>query len=357
VRSIGEIRSDLAWTLDFGGRQKALIDRARSSADAAALDVAAGRLTLAASIAQTYIGIARADAQIAIARDFVASREQSLRLVRARIANRLASDFEARAAETLLAQARQAEVRARGDRALTVHALAALVGRGADFYAAVTPPTLRLDTALPMPEALPSDLLGRRPDILAARARIDAARAGRRIAAAAFMPNVDLRAFVGLSAIGLGSLFSGSALTYGAGPAVHLPLFEGGRLRADYAAATAQADVAIADYNETVLRAVREAADGLAAIDTARADAAEQRSIVAGLQDVLRLDHIRVASGLASQLDILASGDRLLAARQAAIDIDAEGARRRVQLLVALGGGFSAPAETSPIAPVTQARP
>ncbi|WP_157217497.1 efflux transporter outer membrane subunit [Flavisphingomonas formosensis] len=337
---VGTAQANLSWTLDFAGKQKALVDQARAGARAAALDAAAAKIALSGAVAQTYLNLARADAQAKIAAAFVASREQSLSLARSRIRNQLASNFDARAAETLVAEAKQAQVRAEGDRQLMIHALAALAGKGADYYATVTPPSLALDRTLPLPGALPADLLGRRADIQAAQARIDAASAGRRAARADFFPNVDLKAFIGAQALGLGALFTSGAIAYGGGPAIHLPIFEGGRLSANYRGATAQIDVAIADYNDLVVQAVKQAADALSSVQTSAAEAEQQARTLAALQDTVRLDTIRLRTGLGSRLDILASDDRLLQARQAQVNIAADGAVRRVQLLVALGGGF-----------------
>jgi len=347
TRWVGTAQANLSWSLDLAGKQAALVDQARAGVASAALDREAARVTLTGAVAQAYVNLARAERQIAIASEFRALREDNLRLVRSRIRNQLASEFDEQAAQTLLGEARQAQVRAEGDRTLMVHALAALTGHGADYYAAITAPTLDLEKSLPVPDAIPADLLGRRPDLLAAMARIDAANAGQRVARADFYPNVDLKAFLGSSAIGLGSLFTGGALTYGGGPAIHLPLFEGGRLKANYKGASAQIDLAIAQYNGQVLSAVREAADALSAIQTAEADADQQRQILSSLNNTVRLDQTRLRTGLGSQLDTLTSGERLLQARQALANIDADVALRRIQLAVALGGGFD------PLTPTT----
>lgn len=346
-RWVGRAQANLSWSLDLAGKQKAIVGQARANADAAGLDVAAARIALSGAVATTYVNLARADAQSKIAAGFVASRQEALGIAHSRIRNQLASDFDLRAAETLLAEARQAKVRADGDRLLMIHALAALAGRGADYYATIAPPVLAYDRALPLPSKLSADLLGRRPDILAARARIEGAEAGRKVARAEFYPDLDIRAFIGSSAIGLGSLFTGGALTYGAGPALHLPIFEGGRLRANYKGAVAGIDVAIADYDARVVQAVREAANALSAVETNAADATQQRRIVAGLGETVRLDEVRVRTGLGARLDILDAGDRLLAARQRQADIDADGAVRRLQLLTAMGGGFTPATITS----------
>ena len=347
-RWLGTLQASLAWTLDFAGRQRALISQARRSADAAALDVAAARIALSGVVAQTYVGLARAERQIEIARAFVRSRQDSLALARARYSNRLASDFDIRAAETLLAQAEQSLHKAEGERAQMVHALASLAGRGAEAYSGVSSPTLRFDSALPLPASLPANLLDRRPDILAARARIAAASAGRDAARADFYPSVDLRAFLGVSSVNLPTLLTNRALTYGAGPVIHAPVFEGGRLRAQFKAATADVDAVTAEYNALALRAVREAADALAGIDSNAAEAADQRGILSGLAETERLDEVRVRTGLGAQLDVLASGERLLQARQTQVDIDAEGLTRRIQLLVAVGGDFNPEAWVAP---------
>lgn len=341
VRFLGQAQANLAWNLDLFGRQKAAIEGARASARAAGLDLAAARLAIAGSVVQTYIDLARAEAQATIAQRTIATRQESLRLVRVRIANRLASNLQATAAETLLAQARTALVRAEGARALTTNALAALAGRGPDYAAAIRPATLRFDTALPLPPRVPADLLGRRPDLAAALARIDAAAAGRQVARRAFYPNVNLSALAGFQAVGLGNLFSLDAGTAGAGPAIHLPLFDNGRLKADLAGATAALDLATADYNDRVIGAVREAADAIAAIGNIDQQSARTAEVVRGFAETDRLNAIRVSSGLDSKLDLVDNDVRLLDAQLAQANLAADAARQRVALVLALGGGFS----------------
>ena len=339
-RWVGSTLGEFRLNLDFWGRQAAVVEQARGSARAAAIDVGAARLALTANVAQAYVELVRAERLAAIADEFVTSRQRSVSLVQSRIRNQLASNFDIRAAETLLIEAQQARLRAQGQREVVVHALAALAGRGADYYPTIQAARINLDAALPLPTALPADLLGRRPDLLAGLARIDAAAAGRKVARASYYPNIDLLGNAGFQAIGLGSLLTGGAFTWAVGPSLRLPIFDGGRLRSDYQRATADLDIATADYNESVLRAVRDAADAIAQVRTSNADAAEQARLLATLQDVVRLDQRRTSSGLGSQLDILASGTRLLDARQAATNIAADGIIRRVQLIVALGGGF-----------------
>ncbi|AIT07117.1 RND transporter [Sphingomonas taxi] len=345
VRFVGQVQANLTWNLDLFGRQKAAITGARASARAAALDLAAARLAIAGSVAQTYIDLARAEAEATIARRTIATRQDSLRLVNIRIRNRLASNLQATAAQTLLAQAQTALVRADGARALATNALAALAGRGPDYAAAIRPATLRLDAALPLPAQVPADLLARRPDIAAAQARIEAAAAGRQVARRAFYPNVNLTALAGFQAIGLGNLVSLDAGTAGAGPAIHLPLFDNGRLKADLAGATAVLDLATADYNDRVIGAVRDAADAIALVANLGEQRARTAEVVRGFGETNRLNAIRVSSGLDSKLDLVDNDVRLLDAELTQANLVADAARQRVALVLALGGGFSSSQE------------
>ena len=298
---------------------------------------------LATSIAANYVGVAQADRQIAVADGFVRTRQQALGFVQSRIRNQLSSRFDEETARTLLAEARQAKVRAERQRELLVHALAALAGRGADFYPSIAAPTLALDRPPVVPDRLPADLLGRRPDLLAGQARIDASVAGLRVARDDFLPNINISALAGLASIGIGGLFTSGAAQYGGGPAISLPIFESGKLKAQYRGATADLDRAVADYDDAVLGAVRESADALTQLRSTDADLARQAEVVAGLRETVRLDQVRTATGLGSQLDSINSGFRLLEAEQALVGLQGDALTRRVQLIAALGGGFEPP--------------
>jgi NodT family efflux transporter outer membrane factor (OMF) lipoprotein len=346
-RWMGDAQANLSWNLDFWGKQAAAIHQAQGNADAAKLDYQAARLALAGSVVQTYVELARAERQVALAQSTIAQREQSAKLARVRVRSQLDSNIDVQAADTLVAEARQALVRAQGQREAIIHALALLAGRGADYYPTITPTALRLDAMPSLPAALPADLLSRRPDILAAQARIAAATAGRQVARKAYYPNVNLLGLVGLQALGIGNLLSSDASTYGAGAAIHLPIFDGGRLRADYAGATAAVDESIADYNGKVLGAVRETADLLTRLRTLDDDLGQQRTATLGLSEVRRLNNVRVSAGLSSRLDLVGYDVRLLQAQQDTVNLQADKAVAQIQLLIAIGGGFD-PAAIAP---------
>jgi len=347
-RWMGDAQANLSWNLDFWGKQAAAIRQAQSGADAAKLDYQAARLALSGSVVQTYVELSRAERQIALAQSTLAQREQSAQLSRVRVRSQLDSNIDVQAADTLVAEARQALVRAQGQRDLLIHALALLAGRGADYYPTISSTALKLDALPPLPATLPADLLSRRPDILAAQARIAGASAGREVARKAYYPNVNLIGLVGLQALGIGNLLSSNASTYGGGAAIHLPIFEGGKLRADYAGATAVVDESIADYNGKVLGAVRETADLLTRLKTLDDDLGQQRSTTAGLAEVRRLNNVRVSAGLNSRLELIGYDVRLLQAQQDTVNLQADRAVAQIQLLIAIGGGFD-PAAIAPL--------
>ena len=340
VRVLGTGQAGLDWNIDLFGRQKAAIAQAGSALAAARYDIAAARLMIAGAAVQSYAQVARAERQAALARDTIRTRENTLRLIDVRVRNRLASRLDAEAAGTLLAQARLALVQAEAARVLATNALAALAGRGGDYAAGIGATALKVDAALPVPATVPADLLARRADVAAALARVDAAAAGRQVARRAYLPNVNLTALVGLQAIGIGNFVDLDSGTAGAGAAIHLPLFDNGTLRAELEGATAAVDLATAQYNDTVVTAAREVADGIARVRAADLSRTRQAEVVRGFAETGRLNAIRVSSGLDSRLDLVDNDIRLLDARLLDANLSFDALVARAQLAVALGGGF-----------------
>jgi outer membrane protein TolC len=199
---------------------------------------------------------------------------------------------------------------------------------------------MTVDAALPVPTALPINLLARRPDVLSARLIVQAADAQRLSDRAAFYPDVNLRAIAGMGAFGLSNLVQGSAAGYGAGPLISLPLFDGGRLRAQYLGGEAQLDGAIAGYNDTVLHAVQQAADQITRLDALARERVDQQQTLEANEAAYSLAEERYKAGLASYLTVLNAETQVLTARQTMVDILANQAVARVTLLLAVGGSF-----------------
>lgn len=341
----GQVAANLSWNLDFWGKQAAIITRARDSAKAASLDASAARLALSGALAQSYINLLLAYQENDIALQTVTEREDILRLTEGRFNAGLESASAVEQAKALLALARGDVKRTAAQRDLNVHAIAALTGQGAAAYAAIARPAPHLDTALPLPMVLPADLLARRPDVLAAQARIEAAAKGREAAHADFYPNINLTALVGFQAIGLSNLLTGDSFTYGAGPAIHLPIFDAGKIRARYAGATAELDAAIADYNGTVLAAVRQTADAMTQVQSLESQRTDQQDALDSATRALALAESRYKSGLSDQIPMLNAESTLLTSRQQMAALIANSTIQRVTLLLSVGGGFN-PSDT-----------
>jgi NodT family efflux transporter outer membrane factor (OMF) lipoprotein len=331
---------NLGWNLDFWGRQAALIEQSQLAARAAGLDAAGTSLLLSSAVTQAYVELARARQVEALAELAAAQRGRLLELTRQRVRAGLDTDVELRGAEANTALVSVEREQARLAQQAAVHALAALTGHGTELYPGIDTPTLAFERALPLPDALPADLLAHRPDVVAARTRAAAAHAGRAAAKASFYPNVNLAAFAGWNAIGLDRLFDSESQQFSGMAAIHLPLFDAGRLQADYRKAGAEIDLATASYNETVLRAVRESADQLSRLRSLDQQLADQARALAAAEDAYRLAEQRYGAGLASYLTVLNAETQVLSARRQRVNLLADRTLARVALLVALGGSF-----------------
>ena len=340
-RWYGQVEGNLSWNLDFWGKQKDLIAKAGDNANAAMLDAQGARLALSGAFAQTYIGLYLAYANGDIADATVAEREEILKLTQGRFNAGLENGSAVEQAKALVALARVDRQRYAAQREMDVHAIAALTGQGASAYAGFVRPVPDLDAALPLPETLPADLLSRRPDILAARARVDAAVHGREAAHADFYPDINLEAFAGFQAIGLSNLVTGNAFTMGIGPAIHLPIFDAGKIRAQYAGATAALDVAVSDYNGAVLNAVKQTADAMTEVKSLAGQRADQQAALDSATRAFRLAEERYRSGLSDQIPMLTAEATLLTARQQMAGLVAQSAIERITLLLSVGGGFN----------------
>ena len=348
---MAQVGASLSWDLDFWGKQADAVSEARALAQAADLERENARLLLAAALVQAYVDLYRADALADIAVQAEQQRQHILDLTRQRVGAGLDTRLELRQAESELPQARVERAQAEATAQLAVHELAMLAGRGADAYAGISRPQFNPDAVLPLPGELPINLLARRPDVLAARLRIEAADAQRRAARAAFYPDVSLRALAGVASFGLNDLFEAGARGYGVGPVVSLPLFDAGKLRAQYQGREAALDDAVAVYNDTVLRAVQRSADELTSIDALMRERVDQDSSLVAAEDAYRIAEERYRAGLAGYLSVLIAETEVLNARRDKVQITSNLAVARVNLLLELGGSFDPHQLTSQISP------
>ena len=270
------------------------------------------------------------------------SASQTARLVGQRVDAGLDTLAELKQASARVSQAR-ADLEATDEAiALSKNAIAALVGAGPDRGLSIDRPNIAALQAQGVPANASIDLIGRRPDIAAYRARVEAAADRIKEARAAFYPNINLTALIGLQAFGLGNLFSGGSTFGSVSPAVSLPLFHGGALQGQYRGRRGQYDEAVALYDRQVIEALRETADAVTSQKKLASRLAQSRSALADFQEAHRSRAQRYEHGLATYLDVLSAEEGVVSARLAVAELEARAFTLDVQLIRALGGGFAA---------------
>ena len=339
VRDIGTLQVGGSWELDFFGKNRAALDAVLGGANAAAAEADAAAVLLVANVARGYAQWARLSDQLAVARRTLAQRDETLRLVRDRVAAGLDTRLELRQSEGGLPEARQ-QIEALAEQIeIAQHALDALVGRPGATRA-LAAPTLASIRGLTLAPDIPADLLGRRADIAAARWRVEAARGDVANARTLFYPNVSLTAFVGAASLGLGKLVESGSGQWGVGPAVRLPIFEGGRLRANLRGRAADLDAAIESYNASVIDAVRDAADRASSARSVVRQQAEQRDAQTAAEGAYDIAVQRYRAGLGNYLNVLTAETAVLAQRRQGVDLAWRAIDTQVGLAQALGGGW-----------------
>jgi NodT family efflux transporter outer membrane factor (OMF) lipoprotein len=328
-----------SWELDFFGRNRAAIESALGSQRAAEADLEAARILLAANIAHDYGLLGRHQEQREVAAQLLKDREQLLSLTQQRVQSGLDTNVELRQSEGAIPEARQLVEQLDEQIALTRHALAALTAQPPDALDGLTV-HLRDVRTVSLPEAVPADLLGRRADVAAARARIEAAVGDVKGAKAQFYPNINLTAFFGLASIGLDQFLKAASEQYGAGPALRLPIFDAGRLRANLRGKAADLDVAIESYNGAVLEAIHDAADQIASLRSLERQRAEQARAQAAAESAYDLATQRYKAGLSTYLTVLNTESSVLSQRRLAVDLKARALDTQIALIRALGGGY-----------------
>ena len=341
--SLNNANVNFGYDLDFFGRNRAALDAALGQADAARADAQAARTFLAANVARTYFNLARLIEQRGVATATLDMREQTRKLVAQRVTNGLDTRVELRQAEGGLPSSRQEIAQIDEQIALTRNALAALLGAGPDATAQLAP-SLAVVREQALPATLPADLVGRRADIAAARARVGAASRDIDATKAEFYPNVNLIAFAGFGSIGYANWFKSGSEQYGIGPAIRIPIFAGGRLRATLSGKTADYDAAVESYNQALLDAVHDAADQIASLQAVAVQSREQKDAQAAAESAYELSLKRYEAGLANYLTVLTAENAVLAQRRQAVDLKARALDLNVNLNRALGGGYAAAA-------------
>jgi len=338
--TVNELQLTLDWEIDFWGKNRAAYESAMGRARAAEVESYAARLALSTSIAQAYVQLQRAYLQLDVAQANLKDREQIYALTRDRNNAGIDSRLGVRQAEAALPATREQIAQLQETIQLSRNLIAALLGQGPDRGLAITRPPADLLGPVALPSILPAELLGRRPDLVAQRWRVEAAQKDIASAKAEFYPNVNLAAFIGVQSLGGAGFLTAASRMMGAGPAVTLPIFDAGRLRGNLAGKNADYDVAVDQYNQTLADAMREVVDQLASFKSVDEQRVQQRQALAAAQDAYDLALLRYREGIGNYLEVLSAESPLLAQQSLDADLRSRQFALSINLIRALGGGF-----------------
>ena len=333
---------DFSYEIDFWGKNRAALAAATSELEASRADAAQARITLATSIASAYADLAQLYAQRDTNEAALKVREETLDLFNQRFTNGLETRGSVKQMEARRAIA-QADLKATDESiALQRNKLAALAGAGPDRGLQLARPQIDLSKPFGLPAQLPVELLGRRPDIVAARLRAEAAGKQIKVARAAFYPNVNLSAYFGFQSLGIDMLTRSGSDIGSFGPAISLPIFNGGRLRGQFRSASASYDEAVANYDQAVTQALQDVADVGVSEKALAGRLQDVQAAADAAEEAYRIVSNRYNGGLNTYLDVLNAQDTLISNLRQLSDLRSRLFTLDVALVRALGGGYRA---------------
>jgi NodT family efflux transporter outer membrane factor (OMF) lipoprotein len=332
------------YLLDYNGAQRRAIEQQRALAEAERQRVEAARLSLSGEVVQQALAIAATRAELATLEALLAEDRDNVKLMQAAFDAGSVSRLDVLSAQSQLASDQTLLPPLHQRLSLARHALALLVGEAPAAWSAPDFDLAALQLPASLPLSLPSELAHRRPDILAAEARLHAATAAIGVAKSHIYPRIELTATISQQATSLSNFFDQSGLAYGLASAITQPLFDGGAVMAQNRAARNAAQAALAGYQQVVLASFGQVADVLSALDHDAEQLAAQQAAVASSEETLRLTRESYRVGNVGVLQVLDAERRAQQARLGAVRAQAQRYQDSAQLFLALGGSVPAPA-------------
>jgi len=328
------------FELDLFGRVRNLSQAALQQYFAEAANRRSAQLSLVAEVANAWLTLGADSEQLRIAQATLATYEDSLRLTEARRELGGASALELSQTRTLVETARTDVARFAGQVAQDRNALVLLAGGPVDATLLPQAEVTEVASVRPLPAGMPGDVLLRRPDVMAAEHVLLSANANIGAARAAFFPSISLTGSIGSASSELSGLFDSGTRVWSFIPKLNLPIFQGGKLRANLGMATADRDIALAQYERAIQSGFREAADALALNESLDAQLSSQQALVAAAEQAQRLSQARYDAGLDSFLTLLDARRTAYTARQSLVSTQLAQQSNQVALYKVLGGGW-----------------
>ncbi|WP_243039947.1 efflux transporter outer membrane subunit [Dyella sedimenti] len=352
----GDLGVQAQYDFDWWGKKRNTIEAAIDQAHAAEAQHSAAALAIQTTVADTYLGWLADQTRIGIARQAVETQKQLLAIAELRVRQGVDRPDTVQSARAQLAAARQTQVTIESSARIRLAALASLVGVSPAELPPLRPRPLPA-AAAGLPDNVGVDLIARRPDIAASRWQVESALRQTDVARAQFYPDVSISAMAGLSSIDLDQMFHSGSRVFGLTPALHLPIFTGGLLEANYGVSKAQLEAAVAQYNGTVLGAARDVATQSLTAQQLAGRRKEQAREIAANQQLLASAQSRVQRGVSDRRETLGAQAQLLLQQDDEVSLHAQALSTDIALIKALGGGYRATApdqvssDTSPSSP------
>jgi multidrug efflux system outer membrane protein len=346
----------LSYEIDLWGRVRRGFESARADAQAALADFYNVLLTLQADVAQNYFALRSLDAEISTVTATVGLRNEQVQLVRGRFEGGIGNDLDVARAETELATTEADAASLAERRNQLENALAILVGANPSTFRLPANTANNWNPEPPaIPAGLPAELLERRPDVAEAERRLASSNARIGVAKGAFFPVLSLTASGGYLSGDIQTLFNWDSRVWSIGPSLSLPIFAGGRNRANYSRAKAAFEESVARYRQQVLVAFGDVENSLAGIRYLARQSAAQERAVAHARRAADLATDRYRSGIVSYLEVVDASREALQAERDNAQLAGQRLNAAVQLIKTLGGGWQA--ETEMAQAQTKGRP
>lgn len=344
-----EWTTGLFYDLDLWGKNRSALAAALDQVQMTTAEAQEVRLTLETAVIRLYVQLSLQYSLQDVAKETLHQREQIRDILKKRHSAGLGTEIELRQAETVVPAARAEIERISESIEILRNKLSAVAGKGPGYGEQIRRPTLSLALPIGLPSTIQADLLGRRPDVVAQRWCVEAAGKGIEVAKASFYPNINFSAFVGWQSLGFDKFLSSESLIKGFGPAVSLPIFEGGRLKEQLRISTAEYDIAVEAYNNTIIHALEEVASEvvtLRSLEIQRNETYQSHSLTGRAYDIA-LSGFK--AGLSDYLIVLNAQTQTLIESQRKAQVEAHFFDAYAALMQAIGGGVpvTAPQENA----------
>lgn len=336
--NIGTLAFNFNYELDFWGKNRAILAARINEVCAAEADRAAAQLVVATAVTETYFRVKESEAQTNIARQLLKDRQEMLAIIQDRLKHAIASDIPVKSAEAEMQVAALQVTQYEQMNALARHQLAVLIGKNALTTDIVMPKYTYPKKALNLPANLSINILAKRPDIVAAKWRAEAAANEVHVAKTLFLPNISLNALFSYQSVGFGHLFEPGSQTNAIGTAIDLPIFDAGARKANLGVRYAEYDMAVASYNQTVLTALREVADQASILTSLNSQVSTQQNVYAATNRTYQLTKMRYQHGIVDYVQVLAANEANLQQKSTLLDYETKQVIAMVEMIKALGG-------------------